>query len=46
MSFTISEPPPFTEVISELNMANTILNARGIVTSDGRLGPGGVTELQ
>jgi hypothetical protein len=46
MSFTISQPPPFTEVTSQLNMANTLLNARGIVTSDGRLVLSGDTEFQ
>ena len=46
MSFTVSQPPPFTEVTSELNLANLILNARGIVTSDGRLVLGGDTEFQ
>ena len=47
MSFTISQPgPSFTQVTAVLNMANTILNVSGTVTTDGRLVIGGDTEYQ
>ena len=46
MSFTVSQPPPFTEVTAEINLANTILNARGTVSADGKLLLGGDTEYE
>jgi hypothetical protein len=38
MSFTITQPPrSFTELTAVINNANVILNARGTVSSEGRL---------
>jgi hypothetical protein len=46
MSFSVSQPPPYTDVTSELNLANVVLRARGTVASDGRLTLSGDTEYQ
>lgn len=46
MSFTVSQPAPFTDVTAEINLANTILNARGNIASDGRMLLAGDTEYQ
>lgn len=46
MSFTVSQPAPFTQVTAEINLANIILQARGTVSEDGRLLLGGDTEFQ
>ena len=46
MSFTVSQPAPFTAVTAELNLANTILNTRGTVSGDGKLLLSGDTEYQ
>lgn len=46
MSFTVTQPAPFTEVTAEINLANIILNARGNISSDGRLLLAGDTDYQ